>query len=353
MSRRRRTVLLGLVALLAVVTILFFLGQARERPFGPTGKWLAALGLEPRFESVAGRRVRFVRKGSGPAIVLLHGFASSIYTWKDVLPALARDHDVLALDLPGFGQSDCPPDLSFDEYPAVVLGLLDRLGVSRATLVGSSMGGAVAVTIAAERPGFVDRLVLVDAAGFNLQEKKRPWPIRVIRSAPMAALLDRMPLRRLLVEASLRQVFFDDALVTSERIDEYLEPVLRPVAPTAIRSLLASRSLHPDAVQKLLPKITAPVLILWGREDEWIPVRDADRFAAALPGSRVVVLDGCGHMPQEERPGDVAQSIEDFLDKRTATHLPKTQQLPPAEADGEPDREVGQRDEESDAPPVT
>jgi pimeloyl-ACP methyl ester carboxylesterase len=291
---------------------LFAIGSARERPLGPMGQWLAAGGLEPRFETVAGRRVRFVRKGSGPTIVLLHGFASSIYTWKDVLPVLARDHEVVALDLPGFGQSACPPELTFDEYPGVVLGLLDRLGVSRATVVGNSMGGGVAAVLAGERPERVERLVLIDAAGFNLQEKKRPWPIRAVGSAPAAALLDRLPLRRLLVEASLRQVFFDDALVSGERIDEYLEPVLRPEAPRAIRSLLASRSLHPDAVRELLPRITAPALIVWGREDRWIPVADADRFRAALPGSRVVVLDRCGHMPQEERPAEVARLIEDF-----------------------------------------
>ena len=352
MSRRRRAVLGGFTACLAIVLALLAWARARERPQAPTGQWLVAANLEPRFDSVAGRRVRFVRKGSGPAIVLLHGFASSIYTWKDVAPVLARDHDVLALDLPGFGQSDCPPDLSFDEYPAVLLGLLDRLGVSRATLVGNSMGGAVAVAVAAARPDRVERLVLVDAAGFNLEEKQRPWPIRVVGSAPVAAVLDRLPLRRLLVGASLRQVFFDDALVTRERIDEYLEPVLRPATPQAIRSLLASRSLHADAFEKLLRKVTAPALILWGREDEWIPLRDAGRFAGALPGSRVVVLDRCGHMPQEERPAEVARLISEFLSDG-GTDLPKAQQLPPAEPDGEPDREVGQGDEESDAPPVT
>jgi pimeloyl-ACP methyl ester carboxylesterase len=298
--------------LLAAVLVLFAVGWARERPLGPTGQWLVAAGLEPRFETVAGRRVRFVRKGVGPAMVLLHGFASSIYTWKDVLPVLARDHDIVALDLPGFGQSECPLDLSFDEYPAVVVGLLDRLGLARATLVGNSLGGAVAAAVAGGRPERVDRLILVDAAGFNLEEKNRPWPIRVVGSAPVAVVLDRMPVRRLLVGASLRQVFFDDTLVTGERIDEYLEPLLRTAAPQAIRSLLASRSFHPDAVRKLLPRITAPVLILWGQEDEWIPVRDADRFAAALPGSRVVVLEHCGHMPQEEHAADVARLIEEF-----------------------------------------
>lgn len=311
MSRRRRVLLVGLAACLAALALLA-LGWARERPLGPTGQWLVAAGLEPRFEAIAGRRIRFVRRGSGPAIVLVHGFASSIYTWKDVLPVLARDHDVVALDLPGFGQSECPPDLSFDEYPRVVVGLLDRLGLTRATVVGNSLGGAVAAVVAAQRPERVERLVLVDAAGFNLDEKQRPWAIRVVGSRPVAAVLDRLPLRRLLVGTSLRQVFFDDALVTGERIDEYLEPVLRPSTPPAIRSLLASHAGHPDVVQKLLPKVTAPALIVWGREDVWIPVGDAERFAAALPGSRVVVLDRCGHMPQEERPEEVARLIEDF-----------------------------------------
>jgi pimeloyl-ACP methyl ester carboxylesterase len=128
--------------------------------------------------------------------------------------------------------------------------------------------------------------------------------------------------------------------------------VLRPATPQAIRSLLASRSLHPDAVERLLRRVTARALILWGREDQWIPVRDAARFAATLPGSRVVVLDRCGHMPQEELPAEVARLIQEFVSDG-GTDLPKAQQLPPGEADGEPDREVGQRDEESHAPPVT
>jgi pimeloyl-ACP methyl ester carboxylesterase len=174
------------------------------------------------------------------------------------------------------------------------------------------------VAVSAGKPERVDHLILVDAAGFNLAEENRPWPIRVVGMAPVAAVLDRMPLRRLLVGVSLRQVFFDDALVTGERIDEYLEPILRSGTPQAIRSLLASRSLHPDAVARLLPGISAPALILWGQQDEWIPVGDAARFAAALRGSRVVVLEHCGHMPQEEHPSAVARLIEDFLASPTA-----------------------------------
>src|SRR6266704_6842883 len=110
--------------------------------------WPKAAGLEPRFETLSGLRIRYVRAGDGPVVVLLHGFASSIFTWKDVLPGLARSRTVVALDFPGFGESEQPRDLDVGIYPGIVLGLMDRLGIVRATLVGNSMGGAVATVLA-------------------------------------------------------------------------------------------------------------------------------------------------------------------------------------------------------------
>ncbi|HXB54418.1 MAG TPA: alpha/beta fold hydrolase [Vicinamibacteria bacterium] len=284
-----------------------------EAPPGPTGAWLQNSGLTPRYETVEGLRVRYVRAGRGPAVVLLHGFASSIYTWKDVLPTLSEGHDVVALDLPGFGGSDLPADLSFELYPRVVRALLDRLGIARADLVGNSMGGALAVVLAATDPSRVGRLVLIDAAGFNLAARDRPFLIRVAGFRPMAALIDHLPVRRLLVGAALRQVFHDRALVTPERLEEYAAPMLRPGAPAATRSLLATLRLHPGAVAELAPRVQAPTLILWGRYDAWIPPPDADRFARAISGSRVVLLEDCGHLPQEERPAEVARLLVEFL----------------------------------------
>jgi pimeloyl-ACP methyl ester carboxylesterase len=306
---RRALIVIGVAA--AVLVGLVLRGEA---PAGPTGAWLQAAGLTPRYETVEGSRVRYVRAGRGGAVVLLHGFASSIYTWKDVLPALREGHDVVALDLPGFGGSDLPKDLSFESYPRVVRALLDRLGIARADLVGNSMGGAVAVVLAATDPSRVGRLVLIDAAGFNLAERDRPFLIRVAGFRPMAALLDHLPVRRLLVRAALRQVFYDPALVTPERVEEYAAPVLRPGAPAASRSLLASIRLHPGAVAELVPRVQAPTLILWGKHDAWIPVHDADRFAKAISGSRAVVLPDCGHLPQEERPAEVARLLLGFLE---------------------------------------
>jgi len=260
-----------------------------------------------------------VRSGTGPAVVLLHGFGSSIYTWKEVLPGLARTRTVVALDFPGFGESDQPAELSFEVFPKVVRGLLDKLGVGPATVVGNSLGGAVATVLAAQSPERVDGLVLIDAAGFNLEESERPFILRLAATAPGAALFERLPVRGRLLRLGLRQVFHDPALVTRERFNEYLAPFLRPGASASILSLLRSRTFRPALVAELAPKVKAPTLVLWGREDGWIPVEQADRFVAAIPGARKVVFDACGHLPQEERPADVLRWLQEFPESGAAS----------------------------------
>ena len=305
----RKLALAGVVLLLAVLALL----AARHDRFPVTpGAWLASSGLEPRFETVDGHRLRYVRVGTGPPVVLVHGFASSVYTWKDVLPALSVDHDVVALDLPGFGASDRPAGLSFDELPAAVLGLMDRLGIERAALVGNSMGGGVVAVVAGEQPARVSALVLIDAAGFDLEPEDQPGMVRLMMS-PLGTVLGDLPGQRLAVEATLSQVFHDDVLVTDERVAEYLDGVSRPGTFEAMRSLGLSLGDQTAVVEEALPRIEAPTLVVWGAEDRWIPLKDADLFAAAIPNARKVVFDHCGHMPQEEMPAKVADLLREFL----------------------------------------
>ena len=295
--------------LAAAVAAAIFIARGEEPPH-PPGQWWTRAGVEPRYEDIAGMRVRYVRRGRGPAVVLLHGLASSVYTWADVIPALAKDHDVVALDLPGFGGSDIPGDLSSSVYPATVLGLMDRLGISRATLVGNSLGGAVVVVLAARHPERVRRLVLIDSAGFNLDPSRRPRLLRLVGSAPAGAVLEALPVRRWLVATALRQVFYDPSRVSSEKVEEYLAPLARPGAMEAIRSLLAQPGGY--GLPGLISEVRVPTLIIWGRHDRWIPLADADRFAAAIPSARKVVLEECGHVPQEERPAEVVHLLEEF-----------------------------------------
>ena len=308
-----RRLLARAVAALLVVTALLGALALHDRPPVPPGAWLAASGLEARYETVAGHRLRYVRAGSGPAVVLVHGFGSSLYTWKDVIPALAARHDVVALDLPGFGQSDQPADLSFDDLPRAVLGLMDRIGIARAALVGNSMGGATVGAVAADHPSRTTALVLIDAAGFDLAPSARPAMVRFATS-PFGGLLAVLPGKRLVVEASLRQVFHDGARVTPERVSEYLAVALRPGTLPAIRSLAASRGQEAALVDRALRRVQAPTLVLWGDDDRWIPLAHADRFVAAIAGARKAVIPACGHVPQEEKPQEVARLLLEFLE---------------------------------------
>jgi pimeloyl-ACP methyl ester carboxylesterase len=310
---RRWSLALGatavLLALVALAATLY------DRPPVTPGAWLGRAGLEAMFLTVNGHRLRYVRPAGPtgrPVVVLVHGFGSSLYVWKDVLPLLAPAHDVIALDLPGFGASDRPADRSFGELPGAVLGLMDHLGVERAALVGHSMGGAVVAVVAADRPERVSALVLVDAAGFDLDPREQPGMVRLVAS-PLAPLLARLPGRRVLVERSLREVFHDGRHVTDERVSEYLSAALRPGSVAAMRSLILSLDGHTAAVRDRLPRIQAPTLVIWGREDRWIPLANADLFVEAIPGARKVVLDSCGHMPPAEEPDAIGRLLQEFL----------------------------------------
>jgi pimeloyl-ACP methyl ester carboxylesterase len=278
---------------------------------GPVGGWMERARVAPAFVDVPEARVRYVRKGSGPPVVLLHGFASSLYTWKDVLPALAAGHDVVAIDLPGFGGSSIPRPLQAASYPGVILAVMDGLGLDRASLVGNSLGGSVAVAVAGEHPERVDRLVLIDSDGFNFRAADRPWLLRLVAAPGVAALAEQLPVRRRLVAAGLRQVFFHDELVTEERIDEYAAPMLRPGAVRAAAELLAAPG--PPDFAAVMARVRAPTLVVWGREDTWIPVAHARRFTDGIPASAAVVLEECGHTPQEEKPVEVTALLQRFL----------------------------------------
>jgi pimeloyl-ACP methyl ester carboxylesterase len=192
---------------------------------------------------------------------------------------------------------------------------MDRLGLEKPSLAGNSLGGAVAIVVAAERPERVDRLVLIDSAGFNLAPERRPAILRFVTMVP-GLFLERLPIRRVLTRRGLRQVFLDPGKVTEERVEEYAAPMLRPGAARSLRSLLTSSSNELDHFEELLARVRSPTLILWGREDRWVPVADADKFGAAMPGSRTIVLKGCGHLPQEERPAETLALVQSFLASR-------------------------------------
>lgn len=314
--RRIARPLLVLLLALGLGAVAVLLLPAEKVP--PTGAWLQRAGLEPQVlrvkggETAGGRSldVRYVRAGQGPTVILVHGLASSIYSWAGVIGPLSQSFDVIALDLPGYGGSSQPADLAFDDLPAAVTGVMDALGVARAHFVGNSMGGAVALLMASRAAERVDHVVILDSAGFGMKPNERPFMVQVLGSPAAGFFAARLPIRRGLTAATLHHLIRDDSVVTDERIDEYVAPLMRPGALESTRALLLSRldeRFLPD-----LAAVRAKTLVVWGRYDPWLPESHADRFVAAIAGSRKVLME-TGHMPQEEKPVDVARLIGEFL----------------------------------------
>ena len=290
-----------------VGAVLFFLPGEKVPA---TGHWLARAALTPHTARIGRFDVRYVRRGQGPSVILIHGLASSIYTWAGVIGPLAETFDVIALDLPGFGASSQPDDLSFDDYQGTVVGLMDALSIQKAHFVGNSMGGAVTLIMAARERDRVDHVVILDSAGFSLRPDERPFVVRLLASEVAGVLAEHLPVRRLLTAATLRYLIQDDTRVTPERVDEYVAPILRRGALASARSLLLSRL--DDRFVADLSAIQAKTLVLWGRFDPWLPESHADGFVAKIKGARKVVLE-TGHLPQEEKPAEVARLIKDFV----------------------------------------
>ncbi len=296
------------LVLLLVLGVVVFLLPAEKAP--PTGQWLLRAGLTPKVVRLGRFDVRYVRKGVGPTVILIHGLASSIYSWADVIGPLSEKFDVIALDLPGFGASSKPDDLSFGDYEPTLVGLMNALEVPKAHFVGNSMGGAASLLMAARQRDRVLHVVILDSAGFNLQPHERPFLARLLASRVAGSFAERLPVKRLLTRLFLRRLIQDETRITDERINEYEAPFFDKGALASARSLLLSRVDEGFAAD--LASIQAKTLVLWGRFDPWLPESHADRFVAEIKGARKVVLE-TGHMPQEEKPAEVARLIGDFL----------------------------------------
>ena len=253
--------------------------------------------------------VRVSGPREAPAVVLLHGFGSSLQTWDTWAEGLRRTHRVIRLDLPGSGLS--PPDPAHDYRDErslqLLLALLDALGVERASMVGHSMGGRLAWNFAARHPERTDRLVLVAPDGFASfgfvygQAMEVPASWRLLRHA-----LPRAVLRMNLQAAYARDDRLSDALVT-----RYHDLLRAPGARQALLDRLAQTVLQPPV--PLLRQIRSPTLLLWGEQDAMIPVGHAQDYLQAIQGSRLVSFPGTGHLPQEEAAQVSLQVVADFL----------------------------------------
>jgi pimeloyl-ACP methyl ester carboxylesterase len=273
-----------------------------------------------RWENVDGHAVNTIQLGSGPAIVFVHGLSGCWPNWLEQLAVFAADHRVIALDLPGFGHS--PGDageISMQGYAKLLDTLLGQLGVDRATIVGNSMGGLIAAELAAAFPARVERLVLVSPAGLSTYRNRL-----TSRAMPVVRRLEQV-----LALGAAWTASHSDAIVTRPRARELtlLGVVAHPgrlpgpLAAEQIRGagtdgfLGALEAILEFDISERLPLIACPTLVVWGTKDRLITVKDADRFATAIPGARKVIYEDTGHMAMLEQPDSFNALLRDFLDQ--------------------------------------
>jgi pimeloyl-ACP methyl ester carboxylesterase len=316
-SPAMRTIAKILAAVLSVLLLALAAAVAASwAPDRPLSELKARWAQPPSaFVPVQGMNVHLRDEGprTDPVpIVLLHGTSSSLHTWDGWAGELKANRRVIRFDLPGIGLTGPAPDADYriERYVRFVAAMLDALGVSRCVLAGNSFGGQVAWETALAHPGRVDRLILVDAAGYPLQPVSVPIGFRIAR-IPLLNRLMEFTLPRRLIESSVRNVYGDPGRVTPELVDRYFELTLREGNRRALveRFRQAPAGIHPERIAAL----RVPTLILWGGRDRLLPPGDAQRFHRDIAGSRLVVFDELGHVPQEEDPAASVAAAKQFL----------------------------------------
>ncbi len=299
-------VLIGVVVLVAVLAVWLW------TPDQPRA------ALESRYlrspadmTEVAGARLHV--RDDGPrdsqAVLMVHGFGSSLHTWEAWAQALQNDYRVIRLDLPGSALS--PPDPNGDYTDArsiaLLIALMDQRGIERASLIGNSIGGRIAWSFAAQHPDRTDKLILISPDGFaspGFEYGKAP------EASPVFGLM-RYMLPKAVLRMNLEPSYGDASALKRETVDRYHDLMLAPGSRAALLERMAQTVLTPP--EPLLQRIEAPVLLLWGAKDALIPLSNAADYTKNLRNSRLVSFPALGHVPQEEAPMESLAPVRAFL----------------------------------------
>lgn len=299
------------VALLAVL-IAFFFGHSDKTVTELTPQYAPAPSA---FIPVDSLNVHYRDEGN-PAdtlpVVLIHGTSSSLHTFNAWTEALKGQHRVVRLDLPGFGLTGpfVGHDYSIEHYVSFVRDFLAARGIKKCVLAGNSLGGQIAYRFTIQYPNLVDKLILIDAAGYPLVSQQIPIGFRIAR-IPVLNKLITFITPRSVVKASVENVYADKAKVTEALVDRYFNLTLR----AGNRQALADRLTVPldSSSLRLIKTIQQPTLVLWGEQDRLIPVSNAYRFHQDLPNDTLVILKNAGHVPMEESPTESLKAVLSFL----------------------------------------
>jgi len=259
----------------------------------------------------------YEEKGDGPPLLLIHGFGASTYTWRHIAPQLARDHHVIAVDLKGFGQSDKPFDDHYSVFDQAQLlaQLIEDRDLKNLTIVGHSFGGGVALVLALDADqrlkGRISKLVLLDTIAYP---QDIPVFFRMLDMPLVSHIGVRMVPPILQTRIALRIAYFDNSKIEDDEVETYAAPLRTAAGKHAI--IYSARQIMPKGLNEIAEQyssIALPTLIVWCDHDRIVPLDVGLKLRRTLPNSSLRIVEGCGHMPQEEQPEATLSYLEDFL----------------------------------------
>jgi pimeloyl-ACP methyl ester carboxylesterase len=274
-----------------------------------------------------GDRVAFLDAGAGEALLLIHGMAGSSTTWRAVIPRLSKKYRVVAPDLLGHGESAKPRgDYSLGAFAVWLRDLLDELSISRATVIGQSLGGGVAMQFTYQHRDYCERLVLISSGGLG---PDLSWTLRILSAPGVEVMLPVVAPQPVLNVGNKLGSWLTSAGIHSPRAVEMWSAYsslsdrqTRQAFLRTLRSVVDYRGQAVSAVNRLHLSSGLPTLLIWGDRDRIIPVAHGYAAHDALPGSRLEVLAGVGHFPHVESPTAVVDILDDFI----ATTTPNADQ---------------------------
>ena len=273
----------------------------------PQDRYINAGNIKTRYWSIGDK---------GSTVLLLHGLGASAEVWLPNIDALAKNHRVLIPDLAGFGRSEQPsPAFSPLDYTSIIDDFLKALNIKKASIIGHSLGGGIALHYALQFSPKVEKLVLVDCAGFG---KEVIWSLRLM-SLPLIGELISYPSRKG-VELFFKLAVNNPEVISKDFVDIYYELFNRPGFQTFLlkltRMLVNVRCANPELLAPILGslrKIKRPTLIVWGKKDRVFPLQHAYYGKKEMTNAELCIMDQCGHIPNLERPEEFNRIVLDFL----------------------------------------
>lgn len=307
MRKALRILLYALIAIIVVFALGLGLMVRRDIPVQRIKEMYA--DKESRYIDIEGTQVHYKDEGRGPVLVLLHGTSSSLHTWDGWTKSLEGGYRIVRMDLPAFGITgpNASGDYTVESYIRFLDAFTQKLGIHKFHLAGNSLGGLIAWRYALARPAKINKLILIDAAGYPMRSEV--FAIKLGRTPGLNRIV-RWCTPRVLVEKSIKDAYGDAGRVGPELVDRYWKLLLREGNREAyMREVNAKRIDYSGRIKT----IAAPTLIMWGEMDRWIPLEYGRPFQKDIRGSRFILYPGVGHLPMEEIPEKSAQDARAFL----------------------------------------